>query len=164
MPRRQLNGSKAVEEPKKKKVSASAKLEGNGARGPVSSHFARFAHETARIAGRPATFLTAVFLVIVWAASGPLFGYSDTWQLVINTSTTIITFLMVFVIQNSQNRDSLAIQIKLSELITSIHGPKNARAIAENLSEEELEQLHKEYERRAASTRQSLEQRRAAKQ
>jgi low affinity Fe/Cu permease len=95
--------------------------------------------------------------------TGPLFGYSDTWQLVINTSTTIVTFLMVFLIQNTQNRDTMALQVKLSELIIAMHGAKNRLAVAEDLSEEELERLHKEYCGRAEATLESLEQRRAHK-
>ena len=81
------------------------------------SWFTRFAKNTARGAGHPATFCVAVAIIVLWAVSGPLFGFSDTWQLVINTGTTIITFLMVFLIQNTQNRDSEAIQVKLDELI-----------------------------------------------
>ena len=81
-------------------------------------------------------------MVLAWAVSGPLFGFSDTWQLVINTSTTIVTFLMVFLIQNTQNRDTLALQLKLAELIIAMQGAKNKIATAEDLSEEDLEQLH----------------------
>ena len=81
-------------------------------------------------------------MVLAWAVSGPFFGFSDTWQLVINTSTTIITFLMVFLIQNTQNRDTMALQLKLSELIIAMHGAKNHMATAEDLSEEDLERLH----------------------
>ena len=94
--------------------------------------------------GKPVSFLIATALVIVWALTGPLFGYSDTWQLVINTSTTIVTFLMVFLIQNTQNRDTMALQLKLSELILVISEAENRFANAEDLTEEELEQLHEE--------------------
>jgi low affinity Fe/Cu permease len=125
--------------------------------------FSRFAHETARLAGKPVTFILAVAAVVIWGATGPIFQYSDTWQLVINTSTTIITFLMVFLIQNTQNRDQLALQVKLSELIIAAHGAKNSLATAEDLTEEDLEQLHKEFRTRAEATLQSLEQRRAGK-
>jgi low affinity Fe/Cu permease len=137
----------------------------NGAAAPPHHNewFSRFAHETARLAGKPMTFITAVAVVLAWAASGPLFDYSDTWQLVINTSTTIVTFLMVFLIQNTQNRDTMALQIKLSELIIAAEGAKNRLAAAEDLSEEELERLHKEYCGRADATLESLEQRRARK-
>jgi low affinity Fe/Cu permease len=105
------------------------------------SWFATFAHATSRFAGKPVTFLVCVALVVIWAATGPLFNYSDTWQLVINTSTTIITFLMVFLIQNTQNRDSLAFQIKLSELVIAMKGAPNSVASIENLSDDELEEL-----------------------
>ena len=94
------------------------------------------------------------------AVSGPLFGFSDTWQLVINTTTTIITFLMVFLIQNTQNRDALALQIKLAELIIAMRGAHNQVAAVEDLSEDELEALHCEYRRRADATLDSLERRR----
>jgi low affinity Fe/Cu permease len=126
--------------------------------------FSRFAHETARFSGKPVVFIGAVLVVMVWAASGPLFHYSDTWQLVINTSTTIITFLMVFLIQNTQNRDTMALQVKLAELIIAVQGAKNRLATAEDLSEEELERLHKEYCGKADTARETLEQRRAGKQ
>jgi len=125
--------------------------------------FSRFAHETARLTGKPAAFILAAASIVIWAVTGPLFNYSDTWQLVINTSTTIVTFLMVFLIQNTQNRDTLALQVKLSELIIAVQGAKNRLATAEDLSEEELERLHKEYCGRAESTMEHLEQRRAAR-
>lgn len=113
-------------------------------------------------AGKPATFLIAVLLVVIWAVSGPLFGFSDTWQLVINTSTTIITFLMVFLIQNTQNRDTTALQVKLDELIFGLKGASNKIAGAEKLSDEELETLHHQYQQRAEFALESLKQRRAA--
>jgi low affinity Fe/Cu permease len=105
------------------------------------SWFAQFAHVTSKWAGKPITFLICVALVVAWAATGPIFNYSDTWQLVINTSTTIITFLMVFLIQNTQNRDSLAFQIKLSELVIAMKGAPNSVASIEELSDDELEKL-----------------------
>jgi low affinity Fe/Cu permease len=108
------------------------------------SWFAQFAHVTSKWAGKPVTFLICVALVVVWAATGPIFNYSDTWQLVINTSTTIVTFLMVFLIQNTQNRDSLAFQIKLSELVIAMKGAPNSIASIEDLSDDELEKLQKE--------------------
>ena len=126
-----------------------------------SEAFAHFANKTAHLSGKPLTFAIAVMLVIVWAATGPLFGYSDTWQLVINTSTTIITFLMVFLIQNTQNRDTLALQIKLAELIIVMRGAKNKLAIAEDLSDDELEKLHCHYQEQAAATLQHLEGRKS---
>jgi low affinity Fe/Cu permease len=107
--------------------------------------FSIFASRTASIAGRPITFAVAVGSVILWAVLGPVFGFSDAWQLTINTATTIITFLMVFLIQNSQNRDSRAVQIKLDELIRATLGAHNALLNLEELSEEELEGFRKCY-------------------
>ena len=104
--------------------------------------FTCFAHEVARLSGKPASFVLAAGIIVVWAVSGPLFHYSDTWQLVINTGTTIVTFLMVFLIQNTQNRDTMALQIKLAELITGLHGPHNQIAAAEDMSDHDLEALH----------------------
>jgi low affinity Fe/Cu permease len=124
--------------------------------------FSSFAHAASRIAGKPIAFILATAAVLVWATTGPYFGYSDTWQLVINTSTTIITFLMVFLIQNTQNRDMLAVQAKLAELIIAVEGAKNKLAIAEDMSEEDLEKLHAEYCSRADAAREHLERRRAA--
>ncbi|HVT54833.1 MAG TPA: low affinity iron permease family protein [Xanthobacteraceae bacterium] len=114
--------------------------------------FARFAHNTSKWAGKPATFLACVGLVVAWAATGPLFNYSDTWQLVINTSTTIITFLMVFLIQNTQNRDALAFQIKLSELVIAMKGAPNSIASVEELSDEDLEKLQQECHKHATDS------------
>jgi len=116
--------------------------------------------KTAHFAGKPLAFLAAVLVVVVWALTGPLFGYSDTWQLVINTSTTIVTFLMVFLIQHTQNRDTMAVQLKLSELIIAVKGAENKLAAAEDMTEEELEQLHQEYRVRAEETLDHLQKRR----
>ena len=109
------------------------------------SWFMRFANSTARLSGRPATFFLAVAVIVVWATTGPLFGYSDTWQLVINTGTTIVTFLMVFLIQNSQNRDSEATQIKLDELIRAIEGAHNALLDLEELEDKDLDTIREDY-------------------
>jgi low affinity Fe/Cu permease len=128
-----------------------------------SNLFSRAACATAHLMGKPIAFLIAVSLVIVWAASGPLFGFSDTWQLVINTSTTIVTFLMVFLIQNTQNRDTMALQLKLSELILVISEAENRFAGAEDLTEDELEALHEELRQRAEQTLGTLNERRAAR-
>ena len=117
----------------------------------------------ARAAGSPTAFLLATAFIIIWALTGPVFGYSDTWQLVINTATTIITFLMVFLIQNTQNRDSLALQVKLSELIIAMKGAENRIATVEDLSEEELEQLHKDLCARADAAGDALNFRRGKK-
>jgi len=130
---------------------------------PTNGHaslFTRLASQTSHYAGKPVTFLIAVGIVIGWALCGPLFGFSDTWQLVINTSTTIVTFLMVFLIQNTQNRDTLALQVKLAELIIAAQGAHNDLANAEDLSEEELEQLHESYRRQAEAACEHLERRR----
>lgn len=126
----------------------------------VNGLFTRFAIEVAHWSGKPLAFVIAASLVVIWAATGPLFGFSDTWQLVINTSTTIITFLMVFLIQNTQNRDTLALQIKLAELIHAVGGAKNQLAAAEDLSDEELDRLHTEYRELASSALDHLERRR----
>ncbi len=109
------------------------------------SLFTRFARSAANITGKPVTFITAVSVIVLWAVSGPLFGFSDTWQLVINTGTTIITFLMVFLIQNTQNRDTEALQIKLDEIIRATRGARNAVLDLEELDEKELDAIRKEY-------------------
>src|SRR5712672_4113256 len=107
--------------------------------------FSRFARAASLICGKPVVFLAAVAIVIIWAATGPMFRYSDTWQLVINTGTTIITFLMVFLIQNTQNRDSAAIQLKLSELIVAVKGAKTGLVDLEDLSDEELGKIEEQF-------------------
>src|SRR4029079_5334080 len=105
-------------------------------------------------------FLAALLIVIVWGTTGPLFGYSDTWQLVINTGTTIVTFLMVFLIQKPQNRDTLALQLKLDELVLAQRGAHNSFVDLENLSDAELERVHKDLCKRADHTFSTLESRR----
>jgi low affinity Fe/Cu permease len=126
-------------------------------RGAVKSfRFASFARGLSTLSGRPITFGLALLAVLVWALTGPLFHYSDTWQLVINTSTTIITFLMVFVIQNTQNRDTAAIQIKLDELIRATQGAHNAILDLEHLEDEQLELYLKRYELLASAARTKL--------
>jgi low affinity Fe/Cu permease len=122
--------------------------------------FERFAHKTANAVGRPVAFFLALATVLFWATTGPLFGFSDTWQLVINTGTTIVTFLMVFLIQQSQNRDTRAVQIKLAELIIAVKGAHNKLATAEDLSEHDLQLLHESYCKLADETREHLEARR----
>ena len=118
--------------------------------------FSRIARRIAALAGRPTAFVVAVAAVILWAASGPLFGYSNTWQLIINTTTTIITFLMVFVIQHTQNRDTEAMQIKLDELIRATQGAHNALLDLEDLEEEQLARYRRRYEALAAAARDKL--------
>jgi low affinity Fe/Cu permease len=108
-------------------------------------------------------FWTACAVVLTWAITGPLFGFSDAWQLVINTGTTIVTFLMVFLIQNSQNRDALAFQVKLDELIIKLEGAGNEIAGAEDLCDEDLEALHETYRKRAAQAHDTLEKRRSVR-
>jgi low affinity Fe/Cu permease len=120
------------------------------------SRFIRLAKATSRIAGRPAAFLIAVALILAWLASGQLFGYSDTWQLVINTSTTIVTFLMVFLIQNTQHRDTEALQVKLDELLRATAGAHNALLDLEELEDEELDRIRAGYGRLAERARRNL--------
>jgi low affinity Fe/Cu permease len=122
-----------------------------------STSFSRFAKTMARLSGRPMTFFLAVATVIVWAATGPLFRFSDTWQLVINTGTTIVTFLMVFLIQNTQNRDTEALQIKLDELILATHGAHNALLDLEELEEDKLDDFRARYAALACAAREALE-------
>jgi low affinity Fe/Cu permease len=120
------------------------------------SSFTRFAKITARSAGHPATFCVAVAIILLWAATGPFFGFSDTWQLVINTGTTIVTFLMVFLIQNTQNRDSEAIQVKLDELIRSIEGAHLALLDLEELDDKDFERICSDYRELARQARKDL--------
>ncbi len=119
-----------------------------------NSWYSRFAKGASRFCGRPRVFVFAVGIIIAWAVSGPLFGFSDTWQLVINTSTTIVTFLMVFLIQNTQNRDTEAIQVKLDELIRATHGAHNALLDLEELEDKELDAFRKRYQALAEAARQ----------
>ena len=130
----------AGEKPKKKG--------GVAQEGGFSRVFGDVANKTSQAAGRASTFIFAAVLILVWAITGPLFGFSDTWQLVINTGTTIVTFLMVFLIQNSQNRDSAAIQVKLDELIR-VGAAHNSLVGIEHLTDDELEDLRTKCEARA---------------
>lgn len=122
----------------------------------TKSSFTRFAKWTAQMSGRPATFMLAVLVILVWAVSGPIFGFSDTWQLVINTGTTIVTFLMVFLIQNTQNRDTEALQVKLDEVIRALDGAHNALLDLEELDEKQLDRIRRNYERLAELARKDL--------
>jgi low affinity Fe/Cu permease len=107
--------------------------------------FRRFAHATAAAVGAPWAFFLAFGIVVIWAATGPAFGYSDSWQLVINTGTTIVTFLMVFLIQNTQNREIRVTQLKLDELIRAVEQARNRLVAMEEMSDEELERLEQEF-------------------
>ncbi|MDZ4864215.1 MAG: low affinity iron permease family protein [Gemmatimonadota bacterium] len=120
------------------------------------SRFTSFAKATARATGRPLAFILAVSVIVVWLVTGPLFKFSDTWQLVINTGTTIITFLMVFLIQNTQNRDAEAVQVKLDELLRSTAGAHNALLDLEELEEREIDQIRAGYARLAERARADL--------
>ncbi len=130
---------------------------------PLSARFSRFAQHVASWSGHPVAFILAVVVIAVWIVTGPIFHYSDTWQLVINTGTTIVTFLMVFLIQNTQNRDMMSMQIKLSELVLAMKGAKNSFAAIEDLTDEELHELHEECRARAEMTGHHLERRHGAK-
>ncbi|MGL5008764.1 MAG: low affinity iron permease family protein [Paracoccaceae bacterium] len=123
---------------------------------PATSPYATISKAIARAAGRPVTFLFAVAVIVVWGITGPLFGFSDTWQLVINTGTTVITFLMVFLIQNTQNRDTQAMQVKLDELIRVTTGAHNALLDLEELGDRELDLFRRKYEKLAADARARL--------
>src|SRR5215217_7476359 len=123
------------------------------------SWFTRAAKWASRTAGRPMTFMVALGVILVWAITGPIFEFSDTWQLVINTSTTIITFLMVFLIQNTQNRDTEALQIKLDELIRAVENAHNALLDLEELDDDELDLIRKDYLELAKKARDGLKSR-----
>ena len=111
----------------------------------LSDRFDKMAQWTAAHAGRASTFCVALAAIVIWALSGPLFGFSDTWQLIINTGTTIVTFLMVFLIQNTQNRDAAALQVKLDELIRAHEGARNRLLQLEDLTEEEMDHIKKTF-------------------
>jgi low affinity Fe/Cu permease len=119
----------------------------NHSRSGLSARFSHAASRSATLVGSPRAFLLAVFIIVAWGVSGPYFHFSDTWQLVINTGTTIITFLMVFLIQNTQNRDARAIHLKLDEVIRAMRAAHNELIDIENLSDAELDELTKYYER-----------------
>ena len=121
-----------------------------------SSVFGKFAKLTARAMGRPSAFIIALLVILVWAVTGPLFAFQDTWQLVINTGTTIVTFLMVFLIQNTQNRDTVALQLKLDELIRATQGAHNMLLDLEELTEDELERIRNVYEILARKAREDV--------
>ncbi len=119
----------------------------------LSAMFKRFASAASRATGRPLTFVLAALIVVVWGVSGPMFGFSDTWQLVINTGTTIITFLMVFLIQSTQNRDSEAMHVKMDEVIRAVKGAHNGLLDLEELDDEELHKIRERYQKLAKKAR-----------
>ncbi len=121
-----------------------------------SSWFTRFANGGSRATGKPVTFVIAVAVVIVWALTDPIYHFSDTWQLIINTGTTIVTFLMVFLIQNSQNRDSEAMHVKMDELIRALEGAHNALLDLEELDEKTLDSIRDRYRKLAAKAREDI--------
>jgi low affinity Fe/Cu permease len=123
-----------------------------------SSWFTRLTKFSAHAAGRPAAFIAAVLVIATWAITGPLFDWSDTWQLIINTGTTIVTFLMVFLIQSTQNRDAVAVQIKLDELLRVSSGAHNVLLDLEELDEAELNRIRAVYERLAAEARRGIDE------
>jgi low affinity Fe/Cu permease len=123
----------------------------------MSGAFSTAAHWIAQQCGRASVFIMAVLTIVVWAATGPLFGYSDTWQLIINTGTTIITFLMVFLIQNTQNRDTAAIQLKLDELIRANENARNRMVCLEDLTEDDLKKIKASFAPLAEPTQQAIE-------
>lgn len=131
--------------------------------GKSSNWFERLAQRAARLAGSPVVFTTALILLLVWLITGPVFHFSDTWQLIVNTGTTIVTFLMVFLIQNTQNRDSEALQIKLDELIRSSRTARNSLLDLEELEEEELDALRARYEGLAKKARQESARRKGSR-
>ena len=118
--------------------------------------FSALARRIAELAGRPAIVVAALAIIVLWGLSGPFFGFSDTWQLLVNTSTTIVTFLMVFIIQNTQNRDTAAIQLKLDELIRATQGAHNALLNLEQIADEQFERYRRSYEKLAAAARKKL--------
>jgi low affinity Fe/Cu permease len=123
--------------------------------------FRIFARTSSSVLGSAWAFIVAILIIVVWAVTGPMFHFSDTWQLIINTGTTIVTFLMVFLIQNTQNRDAKAVHLKLDELIRALHGARNHLVDLENLSDEELKKLEDEFGRvhkKAEDTKQSLDE------
>jgi low affinity Fe/Cu permease len=124
----------------------------------TTAWYSRFAKVAAHFCGRPRTFVLAVLVIVAWIVTGPIFRFSDTWQLVINTGTTIVTFLMVFLIQNTQNRDTEAIQLKLDELIRATNGAHNALLDLEELEEDKLELFRQRYQALATAARAELNQ------
>lgn len=126
-------------------------------RSTLSQLLERFSWHATQATGTSAAFVLALTVIVVWAATGPLFKFSDTWQLVINTSTTIVTFLMVFLIQRAQNKDALAIHLKLNEIVAALEGASNRLIDVEDLTEDEIKTLHKHYQRLVEMAKKDLE-------
>jgi low affinity Fe/Cu permease len=145
---------------KTKSEGANQHTNNKNANHAVSSWFSHAAQVTANATGHAYTFMLAVLVIVAWVATGPLFNYSDTWQLIINTGTTIVTFLMVFLIQNTQNRDMMAMQVKLSELVLAMKGAENRFASIEDLDDAELQELHDQCRARAEMVSTHIERRR----
>ena len=122
------------------------------------SWFDRIGKSAERLVGHPTAFIVALLTILIWSVSGPIFGFSDTWQLIINTATTIVTFLMVFLIQNTQNRTTAALQLKVDEVIRALRGAHNALVRTDDLSLEEIERLRAQYDRLAVGARTKLDQ------
>ena len=133
-----------------------SKIETLKTAGSTRSFFSQFADKVSKLCGRPQAFISAAIVIVVWALCGPVFDYSDTWQLIINTGTTIITFLMVFIIQNTQNKDTMAMQLKIDELIRATDGAHNALLNLEQLSPEELEKICVHYTKLAQKAQRAL--------
>lgn len=127
-----------------------------------SGLFDSLAHKVACNSGKPVTFILALAVIIIWAVTGPIFKFNDTWQLVINTGTTIVTFLMVFLIQNTQNRDAAAVQLKLDEIIRALEGARNSTITLEDKTQGELDAIKQDYSKLASSAEEELDVRRAS--
>lgn len=133
-----------------------------GMHNDVRERFRKLAHGTSELVGTPIAFALSVLAIIIWLVSGPVYHFSDTWQLIINTTTTIITFLMVFLIQNSQNRETRALHLKLDELIRAVHGARNELVDLEEMSDEELQALHDQFKGMHEKVTSKLNQRRSS--
>lgn len=129
----------------------------------MNEAFRHIASRVSKITGSPWAFVTAISIIGLWIVTGPIFDYSNTWQLMINTMTTVVTFLMVFLIQNTQNRDTKAVHIKLDELLRSIHGARNNLIEVEDMSDEDLELMHLEFEKLHNKAQRELETRQKRK-
>src|SRR3954471_18355512 len=143
------------------KTAATGRTSSSNHHSPLAAWFSHFAQATASWTGHPLAFLIAAAVVLTWIVTGPMFNFSDTWQLVINTGTTIVTFLMVFLIQNTQNRDTMAIQLKLSELILAMKGVPNKFATIEDLTDQDRQALHEKCRSQAEQALEHLTRRKS---